>query len=458
MKTKTTNIPEWFHTSKSFTESKKTPDYSVFPSFTLPSNRVAANMFRTDTDAESIINQKHPLERIGFNLFYGNHGGLTNYPGNKLIHFTDLGYNSSDPTNESYWSFNFQQYKIAWINGEIPIGYDGQAVIGIPSKKNKLLQILGAAKLNNPDLLICIYSWESIHNIRVNWYNLDSGSIYDAETLYDLLNNPNNIITPQIDAGCNAIMQQVYSSNNSYYDWIALLILQSQLIRKKHGYNYPFFPLIWSLNESLDGYPTVNIAKYRRPDGTFINLEGFKQSAPPEYMYNFSLISMLFCNGFISWENIMTSIVSEKDINEPFGEDVDNNIIQTTIGNETWSIENSRTWQSNYLFSILGLYQISQNKDIVEDTSHEWFHPDFSYKNNPLRTGKFKTIPYNKLYKEPIVLMKYNQDETEAFVFIMNCWETNFEKVPITFTDTTKNITITLPQNGRKAELYRVEL
>lgn len=441
----TNNTPDWFWTSGSFS-NKRLPEYSIFPTFTIPNNKLSASMIKQDVEIGMISGQKHPLEKVGFNLFYTNWGGFTNYPKSKLINYTDLGYSNINPTDENSWTYNLNQEKIQWLNGEAPLLYDGAGVAANPNKRNKLRQILGDAINNSPTSEIMVYSWIAISSFE-DWYNTDISKLIPPYS------DNNLIYSPQIDCGFNAMMQQIYSLNDKYYDYPAFFIYQAQLAKLKYP-NNKLYAVLWTENEIVDGFTELNNVKRKRQDGVFINLPNSKANAPAEYIYNCVLASMCLGKGIFNWEGTMFELATESLNSEPSGRDL-GNPIQITVGNEIWEEKSTRCWKGNMMFWILALYHISQHKDTIEETNFDWITPDFEY-NGVLRTGNFKMIPYNKLYKEPVVQLKYNNNKTKASVLIMNCWGDNTKVQTVRVID--GNIDVVLPVNGTKAELYKINL
>jgi hypothetical protein len=444
-----TPTPDWFWESKSFTEGKRLPKYDNFPTITIPSNKKSASMLRQDTEIPLINENKHPLERIGHNLFYTNHGGLTNYPYDKLAVFGDLSY-GSNPTDESQWGMIQTPHKLQWLNGEMPLGYNGGGVMSNPNKANKLRQVLGAALTANPGIQIGIYSWIDIIPLNL-WYNNDTSA------LANYYNTPSTIYSSQIDAGCNVVMDAVYSLNDNAYDFTALYIYKKQLLKLKYGNNIPLYSLMWTENEGVDNFPGLAVDR-KRQDGTFIDLIGAKHNANAEYMYNVAIVSLTVGDGIIGWEGVMPSIYTEDPAREPFGTDAKKpNLIQVQVGTDTWVMDTARVWKSCRLFWDLALYHVSLYKDIIEDTTNDWQTPDFEYNGN-VRTGNFKQIPYNKLYKEPVVQLKYNNNKSEALILVHNPWASNLDTKQVRVFDITTGLDETVMVKGTKCELYKVIL
>ena len=446
-------------------EGKRLPKYDNFPAVTIPTNKKSASMLRQDTEIPLISGNKHPLERIGHNMFYTNHGGLTNYTNDKLVLFGDVGYiernqvgNPGDanyvspiyPTEEAYWFMSNNQQKIQWLNGEKPLGYDGRAVMGNPNKANKLRQIIGGALTANPGIQIGIYSWIDVIPLSL-WYNNDTSALLNYYT------TPSTIYSAQVDAGCNAVFDAIYSTNDSLYDFTALYIYKKQLLRLKYGNNIPLYSLMWTENEGVDHFPGLAVDR-KREDGTFINLKGAKHNANAEYMYNVAIVSLTVGDGIIGWEGVMPSIYSEDPAREPFGVDTASpNLIQVQVGTETWALDNARVWKSCRLFWDLALYHVSLYKDIIEGTTNDWQTPNFEYNGN-VRTGNLKLVPYNKLYSEPVVQLKYNNTKSEALILVHNPWATNLDTKQVRVYDSDTGLNETVMVKGTKCELYKVIL
>lgn len=445
----TSETPQWFWNSQSFTQGKRLPEYQGFPAFTIPNNKVSSSMLRTDTEISLISNQKHPLEKIGHNMFYTNHGGLTNYPMNKLVAYDDIGHNGSNPTNESQWSMAHRMEKIVWVNGEKPLGYNGFVVSGNPSKKAKLQQILGSAIAANPGIEITNYSWDGIEGIRADWYGTNTANLIAP------YNNLSLIKSPMLEVGFNTLMQQIYAFNDKYYDFPALFVYQKQLAKLKFP-TTKFYTLLWTANESVDHFPLLHNVERRKQNGSFVKLSGTKHNAPVEYVYNSAIVSLTVGDGIIGWEETVPSVYSERDDLEIFGLDITGgNILQQQVGTETWTIYNARVWKSCRLFWDLANYHVSQHKPAIEGTVNDWFTPDFEFNGN-MRTGLQKLVPYNKQYKEPIVQLKYNDTKTEACLLVMNNWASNFDNKVVRVIDNSTGLDRLFPVNGTKAELYKI--
>lgn len=441
-KVTTSATPSWFWNSMSFA-SKRLPDYTTFPDASLPSNKVSASMLRTEQDVAGIVSNKIPLERIGHNRFYTNLGGLTNYPASKRVNFTDFGWNPSNPHDESQWTLALNTEDIVWLNAETPLGYDGAAVAGNISKRDKLRSLIGAVIANSPTTKVCLYSFQAIGNLS-QWYNV-SGNISNLINPYS---NTSLIYSAQVDVGCNSMLQQIYSFNDNNYDYPAYIIYQKQLAELKYG-SMPLYGLLWMENETVDGFPFLHSMQRKRQDGQFINLSGAKANANAEYVYNAALVCLSRCDGLLGWEGVMPQIDSDDlSIEQEMG------LVQTSIGTETWAKVLPRVWKGNRLYWDLAIQHISPNKDIIQATGHGWETPDFQYGNN-IRTGVFKLVPYNKLYAEPVVQLKYNDAKTECVILVMNNWASNLSTKTVRVFDTTTGLNVTLPVKGTKAELYR---
>lgn len=450
MKITTSATLSWFWESKSFKEGKRLLDYTVLLTVTLLSNKISASMLRTDTDISLISNNKHLIERIGYNIQYTNYGGLTNYLDSKLAVFTDLGYNGSNLTDEQFWTYTPRLEKIQWLNGETLLGYNGGEIMSNLSKANKLRQIISNAINTYLNTKISIYSWLDITGGAI-WYNTD------VNALMNLYNNLYLIYSAQIDAGCNSVMDAIYSTNDNLYDSTALHIFKKQLLKLKYGNTILLYSLMWTENETVDDFLLLHTVKRKRQDNIFINLSGAKHNANAEYVYNAALISLTISDGIIGWEGVMLNVSTEKLEFENTGWDVGGSLNQFQVGTETWTKDMARVWKSCRLYWDLAINHVSQHKSIIESTINDWFTLDFKY-NNIMRTGSQKLILYNKLYKELVVQLKYNDNKTECLVLVHNPWAANLQTKIVTVFDNTTGLEASLLVKGTKAELYKIEL
>lgn len=484
----TSSTPSWFWNSKSFTEGKRLPDISTLPDIVMPINKVCTSMLRQEEHLSQIVDGKHPLERIGFNYFFDNLAGLTNYPNSKLAYFTDFGYDDcfhanpscGDPsrvaTNEQYWTFNARPHRIQYINGETTIGYDGWAIMGNPSKANKLRSIItnGIAEQANQGNIIRVgtYSWNAIghkdYGITNHWYGTDTNTGF-RDDLINLQKTQANIYSPQLDAGCNGMFQQIYALNDTYYDYPAFFAYMCVINRVKHpNGEYPIYSLLWTDNETVDGFP-LTLSKYRRLDGQLINLKyNIKPNAPAEYIYTAALISLTIGDGCVGWEGIMPQIDSDRPDKENTGYD-------TLAGQESVEFGTppymngqyyvramARCWNSNIMYWHLAMQHIAPYKDIIEGQTYWWTSPNFNYKGN-YRSGDYKMIPYCKYNKDPIVLIKFNNAGNKGVIVVYNPWEVNnLSVVPVTvYVNHVNDDGVTefvVNVNGTKAEIYGFEL
>jgi hypothetical protein len=151
-------------------------------------------------------------------------------------------------------------------------------------------------------------------------------------------------------------------------------------------------------------------------DGTFIKMGEFdgiiKSPANINTNYNLALAGVTIADGFWHFNDRFCTFGSVnvdgvmRDLEKEF---VQNNNSPTSLfpGSVTaylrgqfYKILPSMVWLGVNQYSALAIWHAHLQRDIIEDTTHDWFTPDFIYNNNE-RIGKFKEIPYNLQFKEP---------------------------------------------------------
>ncbi len=86
-----------------------------------------------------------------------------------------------------------------------------------------------------------------------------------------------------------------------------------------------------------------------------------------------------------------------------------------------------------YNFHVLGMWQASQNKDIIEATSTKWEMPEIktSDHDGTWRTGDDRYPSYVNYYKEPLIRTKLSDDKKTLLVIACNPYNKGVEGVSI---------------------------
>ena len=482
MKVITTPVPEWFFNSKCFileadsnsvhykSVKERIEDYSTIPTFTLPSNKIFSSQTKKYSIYKSLEGNSvrtDPSENYGSTHFSSMTGiplstpkkYINGYPDSKLISFRDFGGNLNDPPSYNYGA---NSDKIQWINGESTVGY----VIDNESERAAIEAIMNTAKTAQPNSLFSIYSIPAF-TIFDKWYD-SSSNLTKVNELAAMLTTP--IDSVQITAGFNLLMEDLYSTDfNGTDDFPALYILMKQIARKKYqltgnsAYS-KFLSIFWSQNEGK-GLKYI----WKRKDGFVVrcgeggSIDGLvKPNAYIDHAYNLALACFTIGDGLVGYEGNDISMLSctSDNVNGSIidVEKISTSNIQASLNGDIFLIDAARTWKGSMMFVRLAAYNASMYKSIIEGTTYEWETPDFIYGSNT-RTGIYKTVPYNKYYKEPVVEFKYSNDKSECLIYACNFWNTSTtpKLVTVKIADNLgviRNIPILL--KNKKAELIKV--
>lgn len=478
MKIKTSATPEWFFQSDLFqletnssninynSPKKRIHDYSTFPTYTAPSNKITGH---PEYDYAYMKNQENnstridPGQQVGYNVYPKMTGVI---PGQNLPFLN--AYNSTQQIAFKFESGSINDgtlnlglgtdEKYQWINGEQGIGY-----FIFPNETLKIQRVndfLNQSRQYQPNSKFGIYSLQAF-SIWDEFYHLDDINVINQ--LCDYLINPPDSI--QALVGCDYLMEDIYSqgSNKSQF-YGAMAIYQKQLARKKFQqtglqvYNKLYY-LLWSHSENF-GYQF----RYKKNDGSFITvgeLDGLsKAPSNINLNYNLALAGVTIADGFWHFIDRFCSFGTNNfdGTNKDLEVDNVNHSLMVNLRNQIYTVGPSIIWLGVNQYSALAIWHAYLQRDIIEDTTYEWFTPDFIYNNN-LRTDKYKEIPYNLYYKEPTVQAKYNANKSECLLYVCNFDSENITQqlVTVKLKDNNNNdVNVPVVLKGTKAELVRV--
>ena len=161
----------------------------------------------------------------------------------------------------------------------------------------------------------------------------------------------------------------------------------------------------WIQIENLDGYP---LTQYRFTDAKGkTRLENLKPQVPASAVYALSLFGHCVMDGLQCWE-IGTSYTEELEDYSDWhhGEGMK----KREIHGKDVSVQYYMKYFGFYNYHVLGMWQASQNKDIIEaDTP--WEMPELkSGKNDTWRVGDERYPSYVNYYQEPLSRVKLSAD------------------------------------------------
>lgn len=476
-------IPDWFFQSKVFeietnsthkdynSPKNRILDYSSFPVFSCPSNKVALTAEEDYSLLKSQENENQrvsPYEKVGFTHFpklTGRYEGqniefYNKYPPSKQAAFRTEGgtlasntLNLGAGTNEA----------IQWINGEMGIGYN--ISFGDTESINRMNNFTNSCRSYQPNSKFGIYSlqafpiWEGVYNAK--------DSLEGADLLYNVLVNPPDSI--QALCGFDYLIEDVYSLNSTQTQFYgALSLLLKQIARKKFLLtNNPCYSkvyyIIWSHSENF-GYQL----RYRKNTGQMITsgeLWGLvKAPANPNHNYNVALLGVTCADGISHFVDRLPSH-GQVNINGSLRDleieniDGENGGIDVILRGQNYPVAPAIIWYGVNQYTALAIWQAWNWRDIIEDTTYDWFTPDFIYKG-VTRTDKYKTIPYNLFYKEPTFEVKYSSTKDSCLIYACNFSATNYTSPEHVYVKVknkfNQEVQIPLILKGSKAELFRV--
>ena len=469
MKIKTSAIPEWFFSSSMFnletnisspnynSPKQRIYDYSTFPTYTAPSNKIAGH---PEYDYTFMKNQRNsssridPGEQVGYNIFPKFNGKLPQdtatflnaYSSSQQIRFTNEGgkYNN---TTDNRLSLSISGEALQWVNGEQGIGYTIE-----PQYYQNVRDMLTTAKSNpiSSGSKYGVYSLQAFPDVWNNFGYIDGSStgLTAVNTLCNYLENPPTSVMEE--TGFDFLCEDLYSIDEwdaTHYG--AMGIYMKQLARKKYSQTNKeiykkFYYILWSNTEFLN-----NRISYKKNNSNNLisNGEGASLTKPPSCIhlnYSLALAGVTIADGF--WHFIdrfctfgPVDIINENGTVAESNVDLEQYNINGTINNidntypspegggkttylrgQYYKILPAMTWLGVNQYAALAIWHAYLQRDIIQDTTYDWFTPDFRNMNGVRRIENEKRIPYNLHYNEPTVEAKYSADKTECLLYVCN--------------------------------------
>ena len=184
----------------------------------------------------------------------------------------------------------------------------------------------------------------------------------------------------------------------------------------------------WIQSEFVNKYP-LSTYRFKKPDGTY-QWRGIKHQAPPSFVYAMSLFAHCRMDGAYCWETGSMYSEDVADAGEA-GEGGGQTPVRKTIDGVWKDVCYYTKYFGFYNYHILGMWQASQNKDIIE-ASTEWSMPEFRTTTCGVwRIGNDRYPSYCNFYKEPLVRVKKSADGSEWLVIACNPYNEGVQKVSL---------------------------
>lgn len=182
----------------------------------------------------------------------------------------------------------------------------------------------------------------------------------------------------------------------------------------------------WIQVEFVDNYP---LSQYRFTDAKGkVRKEDLKHQAPASSTYALSLFGHCVMDGLQCWE--IGTRYSE-DLQDYSDWRVSEPTIKRTINGTEVDLNYYTKYFGFYNFHVLGMWQASQNKDIIEAAT-AWEMPEIkTSKGNVWRVGDARYPSYVNFYKEPLVRAKLSADGKTLLVVACNPHNKGVELVNI---------------------------
>jgi len=182
----------------------------------------------------------------------------------------------------------------------------------------------------------------------------------------------------------------------------------------------------WIQVEFVDNYP---LSQYRFTDAkNQTRQEGLKHQVPASSTYALSLFGHCVMDGLQCWE--IGTRYSE-DVQDYSDWRVREPIVKRTINGMETDLNYYLKYFGFYNFHVLGMWQASQNKDIIEAAT-SWELPELkTSQGNVWRVGDERFPSYANFYKEPLVRTKLSADGRTLLLVACNPHNQGLEQVRI---------------------------
>ena len=182
----------------------------------------------------------------------------------------------------------------------------------------------------------------------------------------------------------------------------------------------------WIQVEFVDNYP---LSQYRFTDAKGkARKEDLKHQAPASATYALSLFGHCVMDGLQCWE-IGTRYSEELPDYSDWR--VRESIVKRTINGVETPLNYYVKYFGFYNYHVLGMWQASQNKDIIEAAT-PWEMPEVrTSRHHVWRTGDERYPSYVNFYKEPLVRAKLSADDRTLLVLACNPHNQGVEQVRV---------------------------
>jgi hypothetical protein len=339
---------------------------------------------------------------------------------------------SVDPTDPKNWQIGpFHHYAdtcaIVTPDFEAP-GYHGWK----DSQYEAFGKLIGTVRARRPDLLIGCWGVGVLQNsFRIfdsRWEGKPTGVIdlNGAKQWREKYNHPAADLSPAFErCNLNYGNPSVYWINNSKPSQLYAMVQeweQGKLARPQ----VPCVLSSWIQVEFVDNYP---LSQYRFTDVRGkVRREGVKHQVPASSTYALSLFGHCVMDGLQCWD---VGTVYSEDLQDYSDWRDREPMVKRTINGKEVSTQYYLKYFGFYNYHVLGMWQASQNKDVIQAET-PWEMPELrTDKNGVWRTGDERFPSYANFHKEPLVRTKLSADGRTLLVVACNPHNQGLDKVRV---------------------------
>lgn len=430
-------LPDWFHTPTNrlgydFDEGNWFPSGWALPRGKYALWQGAAKARQQDRKGQC------PMYDFGFthaSPIAMTHNGSPGMRGRRAHLFTDNewvtgdGAQGGDPKNWRIEPFHHYAETCAIITP------DFEAPISTTWKDEQydaFAKLIGDVRSRRPEVLIGCWgvgvlnaSFRIFDNV---WDGKPTGvvDLAGAKQWRDKYNNPVADLHP-VFKRCNLNFgnPSVYWINNSKPSQLYAFVQeweQAKLARSQ----VPNVLSTWIQVEFVDGYP---LSQYRFTDAAGkTRLEGIKHQVPASATYALSLFGHCVMDGLQCWD--VGTFYSE-DLRDYSDWRVQEPVAKRSVNGVETPLNYYLKYFGFYNYHVLGMWQASRNKDIIEAAT-AWEMPEIRSSTDGVWRVEDERYPsYASLYREPLVRVKLSRDGKALLVIACNPFNKGVEKVRV---------------------------
>jgi len=451
----TIGLPKWFSIPTNrlgydFEENKNFPSGWTLPKGKYALWQSAAKVYQKDK------NGKNPILDYGFTnispfAFTKNGASVPRenranlFGDNEWIECNPAGTVYKDQTNPDTWKkepffSHASQEKIIIADFEVPLSNTWQDY-----QYNAFRDIVKETREKYPDVMVGCWGIGVVNSSFRIFDDFDeqargSGvvNLEGAKKWRGRYNNPKDYMNPVFKrCDLNVGVPSVYYINNSKPSQLYAFLQEWEM--SDLASPDPCILSTWIQVEFVDGYP---LSTYR-----FIDTKGkprveyIKHQVPASSTYALSLFGHCVMDGLECWD--IGNYYSENLEDYSNWQENEPSVRKSVNGVET-NMNYYIKYFGFYNYHVLGMWQASQNKDIIEAKT-KWEMPEYySSKNKIWRVGDERYPSFANFYKEPLVRVKYSNDKKILLVIASNPYNTDVEEVKVRVPNTKKEYSFEL--------------